>query len=240
MESVTPWSTTPIFIKLCGDVHHITGIKWLNFQSIRNWCPSSSVWGVIPTGTNTVLYSLWHGSKQSPNVILQNFLPCLKHMLCQFMKIGGWRLVRAYTSSHLIPDMFNGWPGRPVKDLYILQGVSGVNCIILLEYAIWYPGHEGYHNRVYHSCHILASIQSPFSKYQIRPVVISNSSPHHDSRSWREMHFDNRCFLWPFTRVVYGHVGVDLTATNRMPLNVLVDSGSTPCKSLLSVVRCQR
>ena len=93
---------------------------------------------------NTLLYSLWHARKQPPNVILWNFLQCLKHMLCQFTKIARWRLVRPYTSSHLIPDMLYVYKleERAGQDPYIPEDVSGVNrsvetCITLLEYAIW-------------------------------------------------------------------------------------------------------
>ena len=42
-----------------------------------------------------------------------------------------WRLLRPYTSSHLIPDILYGWqirgPVRPIEDPYFLQGVSSMN-----------------------------------------------------------------------------------------------------------------
>ena len=107
----------------------------------------------------------------------------------------------------------------------VLHYTAGICHLVSWSRRVW--------QLVYHSCHILAIVQSPFSKSQIRPVVVSSNSPHLDSRSW-ERHAPRQSLLpMTFHQVVYGDVGVDLIATDRSDTHRWTPQNTTQCPSWL-------
>ena len=202
---------------------------------------------------NTLLYSLWHGSKQPPNIILRNFLPCLTHILCQFMKISGWRLVWPYTSSHALwmtnqgTEQANQGSVHSLRHFLcelqceVLHYPAGISHLEPWSWRVWQQGLPFLPHTGRHSVSLQQVPNVSCCHIQYLP---------HDSRSL-SMHIDNHCFLWPSTRSSMDMlVSIWLTPKrmearlitqyHTMPFSVPVDYGSAPCKFLLSVVWCKQ